>query len=346
MDIKKCFAKLVRDSTSFEERIRPVWVNLWVDISQRKKIQKIISRKLLAEINNGLGEMLRIDEEEVTKMLCFLHRVGTLLYFDEIGLNETVVLDIQWFVDAFKTIISFSVDINDTDHSLEHFKSTGVLDNEDVDKIWKSRAAKEGYVLYKKQILAYMERLGLLAIIYENQTLYYIPSMNKRKFETNDIHTEDVKSSILCFCFDEKGQLPVFIFYGIVLKCMKIPEWSVLRENDKLCLYENSACFLLRHHIVVVCLCKYKIQVQVWVPARDRIDVNFLREIQLTVDGKIQEYKGYTYEIGYKCQNVILNTEDDNSFIARAKFPISKRDCQNCKGDKTHFVDNTICWVG
>lgn len=83
-------------------------------------------------------------------MLCFLYRVGILLYFDEKGLNEIVVFDIQWFVDVFKIIISFFVDINDIDFSFECFKSIGVLDDEDVYKIWKSRVVKDGYVLYKK----------------------------------------------------------------------------------------------------------------------------------------------------------------------------------------------------
>lgn len=342
-DIKKCIAKLVRGSTSFEDRIRPIWA-IFEHILQRKKIKRIISRKMLTKINNRLNEELRIDEAEIQKILCFLHRVGTLLYFDEEGLNETVVLDIQWFVDAFKTIINVPVDKNDLDYSLQRFERTGVLDDEEIIKIWKSRA-KEGHFSHKKEILAYMERLELLAKIYENEALYYIPSMNKRKFENSDIYKEGSKSSILCFWFDEKGQLPVFIFYGIVLKCMKIPKWSVLRENDKICLYENSACFLFHCHIVVVCLYKYKIQVQVWVPARNRIGVNLLREIQQAVEGKIQEYKGYTYKIGYRCQNGILNTDDDNSFIAKAEFPVTTHNCQNCKGSKTHFVDNTICWV-
>lgn len=342
-DIKKCIAKLVRDSTSFEERIRPVWA-IFEHILQRRKIKRIISRKMLTEINNRLNEELRIDKAEIQKMLCFLHRVGTLLYFDEKGLNETVVLDIQWFVDAFKTIINFPVDINDLDNSLQRFGSTGVLDDEEINKIWKSRA-KEGYFVHKKEILAYMERLGLLVIIFENGALYYIPSMNKRKFVNNDIHKGCSKSSILCFLFDENGQLPVFLFYGIVLKCMKIPKWSVLPEkNDQMCLYENLACFLFNHHTVVVCLCKYKIQVQVLDPTSNSIDVNLLREIQQTVEEKIQEYKGYTYEIGYECKNS-LNTKDGNSFIARAEFPVSTHICQNCKGEKPHFVDNTVCWV-
>lgn len=73
-DIKKCIAKLVRDSKSFEEQIRPVWA-IFEQILQRKKIERIISRKMLTEINNRLNEELRMDEEEITKMLCFFHRV-------------------------------------------------------------------------------------------------------------------------------------------------------------------------------------------------------------------------------------------------------------------------------
>lgn len=69
-DIKKCIAKLVRGSTSFEERIRPVWA-IFEHILQRKKIKRIISRKMLTKINNRLNEELRIDEAEIQKILFF-----------------------------------------------------------------------------------------------------------------------------------------------------------------------------------------------------------------------------------------------------------------------------------
>lgn len=347
--IKECIAKLVCDSSSLEEQIRPVWA-IFEQILQRKKIERIISRKTLTEINSGLNEELRMGEEEITKMLCFFHRVGTLIYFDEKDLNETIILDIQWFVNAFKSLINFSVNIQDTDYS-RRFKNTGVIEDEELVKIWKDKA-KERYILHKQMMLAYMERLGLLAMKHENmedqnKPWYYIPSMNKRKFEDTDIDKGGSKSSILCFLFDENKQLPVFLFYGIVLKCMQIPKWSILRENDNICLYENAACFLFNHHIVVVCLCKFQIQVQVWVPAKEIIGVELLKEVQQSIEGKIREYKGYAYEIGYKCQNGLLNNENDNSFIAIKKFPVSKFEmCDRCEVKKKHYVDNKICWVG
>lgn len=188
-----------------------------------------------------------------------------------------------------------------------------------------------------------MERLGLLAMQHETKLWYYIPSMNKRKFNL-DIDIGGPKSSILCFQFDENKQLPVFLFYGIVLKCMQIPKWSILQENEKICLYENAACFKLLDHIVVVCLCKH--QIQVLVPAKGKIDENILKEVEQSIENKIQEYKEYKYNIGYKCQNGMLNTKNDNSFVAKTEFPVSIHICDRCIVSKKHYVDNKICWVG
>lgn len=49
---------------------------------------------MLIEINNRLNEELRMDEEEIIKMLCFFYRVGILIYFDEKDLNEIIIFDI------------------------------------------------------------------------------------------------------------------------------------------------------------------------------------------------------------------------------------------------------------
>lgn len=35
-----------------------------------------------------------MNEEEIIKMLCFLYRVGILLYFNEKGFKEIIVFDI------------------------------------------------------------------------------------------------------------------------------------------------------------------------------------------------------------------------------------------------------------
>lgn len=335
----------MRDPNNFEQ-IRPVWA-IFEQILHRKKSKRIISRKELSKTNDKLNEALRMKEEEITNMLCLLHRTGTLLYFNEESLNDTIILDIQWFVNAFKTIIDFPVEIHDTDTSRERFKNTGLMYDNKLTKIWKDKA-NEKYLFHKTNILSYMERLGLLAkCVPGDELCYYIPSMNKRRFKDNDIHKDWIQSSILCFQFDENGQMPFFPFYGVVLKCMQMPDWSTVRAKDEFCLYENVACLSFKHHNVVVCLCKFQLQIQVRVPKNGRIDCNVLKEIQQSIEAiMLHEFKGYVYDIGYKCQNGVLNFDDDNSFIAKAEFPVSKLDCDRCIVEEAHDVHNEVCWVG
>lgn len=347
-DIKQCIACLVPDP----DIVRPVWA-IFEHILNREKKQKIILRKTLSKYNEQLSRELQMDDDEITQMLLFLHRVGTLLYFDEENLRETIILDIQWFSNAFKCIMNYNISISNTDVKRERFKNTGEIADHDLNEIWENKENGE-YILHKRTILYYMEQLGLLAesttnslISSKNTTWYYIPCMNKRKFEYDD--KGFTKSSILCFEFDKNGQLPIFLFHGVVLKCMKIQNWCLLKEGDQNCIYGNAACFSLKHVIVAMCICKFQIQVQIWLlePSSGNVSIGstLLEKIQKSVEEIIKGYKRYSFRIGYKCQNGVFNDESDHSFIAREKFPVTDLICKKCKVVKKHFIDNKICWV-
>lgn len=110
-------------------------------------------------------------------------------------------------------------------------------------------------------------------------------------------------------------------------------------------MYENVACFSYQHYIVVVCLCKFQIQLQVWNPERNGlIDQELLSNIQQSVEETLSG-RDYLYKIGYKCKNGMFNAEEDDSFIAQTEFPVSKLNCPNCALGKKHLVKNEICWV-
>lgn len=114
--------------------------------------------------------------------------------------------------------------------------------------------------------------------------------MNKRNFENDD--SAYITSSILCFQFDKDRQSPLDLFYGVILKCLKIPEWSILQVRNQNCFYENVACFSFRQYIVVVCLCKFQIQVQVRIPGKTgSIATEILEDVQRSAEEKIGDYK-------------------------------------------------------
>lgn len=128
-EIKYCIARLVKALPYWEETIRPACA-IFEYILQREKERKIVSRVILSDFNGSLDTEFRLSETEITETLKFLHRVGSLLYFDEEELRDIVILDVQWFVNAFKCIITDSVDVeNVNNEELIQFHKTGELDD-------------------------------------------------------------------------------------------------------------------------------------------------------------------------------------------------------------------------
>lgn len=347
-DLKKCIAKIVKAPCYLKENVRPVWALFEHILMKIKENEKIIPRKTLSDYSDQLSaQEFRIDDSELSKMLVFFHRVGILLYFDKDGLKENIILDIQWLLDAFKCIIKYPVRTEENDMKRKHFYRTGELDDLELDRIWQTEG--KNYLKHKTTITAYMQQLGLLTLLKElrsvDSTVYYFPSMNSKKFDKTGNDKE--KSSILSIKFDEKGQLPINVFHGIVLKCSKLYNWSILTERakDNICLYQNAACFSFQKHVVVLCNCFFEIRVQVWA-SPEIYDRRLLKKIKHSVEDIIQDNDVLSYEIGYKCRKDVLNVEEDVSFISQSIFPVSNHLCEICDVDKKHVVDNDICWVG
>lgn len=344
-DIKKCIADIMTAPGYLEENIRPVWALYEHILIKMKETRKIISRKTLSDCSDQLSAPgLRLSDDEISKMLIFLHRVGILLYFEEDDLREKIILDIQWLLDAFKCIINYRVKADVNDIKRTHFYRTGELDDAELDRIWKIE--KKEYLEHKTTIIAYMQQLGLLmtfpTLRCMPSTVHYIPCMNSKKF--NKTGANNLKSSILCFKFEETKQLPTNVFYGIVSKCLE--NWSILTEKtkDNTCLYHNAACFSFENHVVVLCICKFQILVQVWA-LPEIYDAKLLIKIKQSVEKLIQEYKMVSYEVGYKCQRDVLNAEKDLSFIPENIFPVSNFLCETCDVEKKHPVGNDTSWV-
>lgn len=344
--IKTCIAEFALDPRNSETTIRSRWA-IFDHILQRDKIKKIIKKEDL--LTKEISEEMQLREEEITEMLMFLHKIGKLLFYDEDNLKEKIILDIQWFVNAFKCIMECKVDRKEPSDTMRtRFQETGELKDKDLDKIWKTLPNNgKDYLDHKSDILFYMEKLGLLGVCHsEKPPWYYIPSMNKRKYDKNTRGNDITTSSILCFMFDEKKQVPIYIFQDLVLKCFQNPKWSISPEGkNKYCIYENMACFLFENHIVDICLCKFQIQVQVWLPEKSEIYSSILSKIETDVEKILQESKKRSCDIaiGYKCHNSVLNDERDETFFEKNKLLSQKNICNFCK--PVHSVDKAICWV-
>ena len=344
LDLKRHLFCLVTEQRYWKRTVKPAYAILEHILHENIK-RRIIFRKDVQKLNDYLDPGYRLDDGEITTLLKQLHQAGTLLYFEDPALKDTIILDVQWLVNSFKSILAYYVGI-EKGHDIERqsFCQTGELYDEELDAIWKREEDKgKNYKEHKDVLTSFMEKLGLLAVCdSEDQLWYYFPSMNSRKFDNSKFENWK-KSSILAFQFDKKKQFPIFVFYKFVIRCMKLPRWKIHMKQKIRCIYDEVACFSFRGHIVLLCDCDYQIQVQVCHPVNE-IERNLLEEIKSMLESTMEEFRtlNYEFDIGYKCLNGKFHDEDLN-FCSEIDLMDGKQLCGFCSD--YHELGNGIYWV-
>lgn len=167
-EIKTCIANM-----GYSDQIPAVWA-LFETFMQAEKRRRIITRKTLSVFNDQLRKEFRLNDDNITKMLLFLHRAGNLFYVYEGILKETIIIDVQWFLDAFKSIIAYPVGIETNDQKRHRFKDTGEISDQELTAIWESCIGGQTLISLKKVVLSYMEHFGWLAICDEKNEKHII----------------------------------------------------------------------------------------------------------------------------------------------------------------------------
>ncbi|XP_062604800.1 uncharacterized protein LOC134266593 [Saccostrea cucullata] len=311
----------------------------------KEKKMEILSRKELLRKK----EFKSLDELEVDDMLRYFKEIGLSIYFAEKGLRENIIIDVQWFVDAFKNIIT------DPTHAepfcervkeWEIFMNTGRISDLALVKVW---GKKSSYIAQKDIIIPYMEKLGILAIVRTERNAreenmipdYYIPSINKTEFRKECRITEDVnKTPVLVFCF--KTFIPHFFFFRLVALCFSM--WEPLRD-DLVC--KNVAFYKDKggDRNIAIAVNKTSIQLQVYTPDKTiQLTNDKTKEIRATIEKMMNSitstfHQQVLYEVGYPCRDIDITEEDEDCFLSEeevAELTTNKRICPNNLSRKNH----------
>ncbi|XP_061193666.1 uncharacterized protein LOC133201889 [Saccostrea echinata] len=273
-------------------------------------------------------------------MLQFFHDIRAIVYFDQEFLSEVIILDVQWFADAFKNIIT------DKNHAKEDlyafasewdkFNETGELYDTLLFAIWKMN--NNGYIEHKDNIMLYMEKLGLLAKM--NEEKWYVPCMNKTPFPVNYFSSYPA-SSVLCYTFDF---LPAGIFHRLVATCMQIP-WEVLADNDQGCIYQTAAIFVFHdlHHNIMLGMTQKEIQLQVFV-AVGEVDVSKCLQIRENIERMLHNLsntfqKNSEFHVAFKCKPTGFCDSKESAVISESKFIRATFQCPSCPANEKHCID-------
>ncbi|XP_062589052.1 uncharacterized protein LOC134250705 isoform X2 [Saccostrea cucullata] len=357
IDVKRRFAVGFHDNESIEnlklsiadvvckldhwgEELPQSWA-MFETFFQEKKIRKILSTVELQSFNETLPEGIKLSTiEDMDSMLQFFHGIRELIHFNQQFLNEVIILDVQWFADAFRNVITdknhAKEDLFEFASEWDKFNETGELDETLLSAIW--RMNNNGYLEHKEDIMMYMEKLGLLAKM--SDKIWYVPCMNKMQFPVDCFSTYPA-SSILCYTFDV---LPVEIFHRLVAICMQIP-WEIFSDEERGCIYQTAAILVFhdQHHNIMLGMTQTEIQVQMFV-VEGEVDVLTCHQIREILEHTLQNLsdafqKNSEFLVAFKCKPTGFCDSRVSAVISDSKFTRDTFQCPSCPANRKHCVN-------
>lgn len=343
-EVRECVVHTVQGLYHWGEEIPISWAK-FEDILKNRKEERVLERSTL----QGLEELRILSKSDIDDMLQFFHEIGQIIYFADEKLRDVIVIDVQWFVDGFKNIITDPKHLaRETDEDeIKRGRITMLI----LKRIWKKETEKP-YVPHMNSILPYMEKLGLMVEMKTKKGQnaedkeFYIPSMNKVDMSSVAVNTINAgqKTSILIFHF--KTYLPHFFFFRLVVRCFK--EWDVLSEKM---FYKNVAFYKKKDHCIAIAVNKTSIQLQVFTRSREiNLSRKRVMKIRKTTENNIWEitktfHKQVKFDRGYSCKGIKIGDEDQGDFFLQSEILPVKRETPNVQCplhveiNQTHEID-------
>lgn len=200
--LRKVIYDLCEKSTK-QNKIPAKWIPLEKKLIELKE-KKIVRYAEILQIDAESSHPIR-DEDQIKLFLKYHHEKGNFVFFDEDGLCEFVVLDAQFLIDAFKSIITskrFYKWRASLEQLGERLIENATLEMFLLNKIWENDKTKKFYT-HKNILLALMQRLRILTEIKDIQATskkssdercFLVPSLLKGNVE------EDVVRNFLQPC--------------------------------------------------------------------------------------------------------------------------------------------------
>ncbi|CAH1787638.1 unnamed protein product [Owenia fusiformis] len=178
----------------------------------------------------AIGFKERMDEASVVACLQFYHSVGDMIFFNEIDLRNLVILDPQWLIDVFKSIITVPEFHRDSRGRnifgsivWEKLDKDGVLQEEFIETVWKKLYADIS--IHSDVMIELMQRFDLICPFENNQEcnqgkrLFFVPCLLPKPEPGDFIRDKPLVGGTLFYKFTF---LPKGLFHRLVAKiCLK-----------------------------------------------------------------------------------------------------------------------------
>ncbi|XP_071138919.1 uncharacterized protein [Mytilus edulis] len=216
----------------------PLELQLARNVEENKKI---LTMDELNDINKQ-NDKIALTSAQLKSFLKVNHALGKLIYFDEAGLRDNVIIDPVFLVDVLRSIVTD--DQFWPEHLKEILKSlkeSGKLLKKDLYKIWKQDCFREIWA-HKDYIVDMLVHLDIMCRPKDDEDgsdFFLVPCMICTKREDNQQINHD-RSIHLAYRFKEEV-VPPAILYRFIATFISIWKLRVSAKSNRLMIFTDSA---------------------------------------------------------------------------------------------------------
>ncbi|XP_061186832.1 uncharacterized protein LOC133194953 [Saccostrea echinata] len=349
-EIKDCIKKIAKEHLNWKRLVPNIWSLFERTFIEKRKEQKIINIEDVEKMQDSFPTNTRLDRKNIIFMLSFFHEIGLILYFDTDILRDSVFLDVNFLIDAFKCIItvrsSFNKAITRNFFSQwKLFQENGELSHRLLDEIWKQKQSVT-FLEHKHELLSYMKELCFITEVTKvneesngETSILAVPCMNSVPYSPEILNNYE-KSSILCF------QLPVpalHVFQRLTTHCAN-KLWPITIENKKGCIYQNVAIFEHRHRFIAIGCSNNTIQIQIFRRSSVTAEIKVNIEVKEAITSSLKDiakvvHPSLTITSGFKCKTSTFCDETNLCFIRDEEIEFYSGHCRTCSLKEKEIID-------
>nr|XP_022303467.1 uncharacterized protein LOC111111025 isoform X2 [Crassostrea virginica] len=346
-NLKRCIASTMKAQSHWGEKVPIFWTKLESMLMKLREGCKLYHLSHLLQDVQNMSELRIENEEDLIIALTFFHETGVILFQSEI--KDIIILDVQWFVDAFKCIILDEEHMNIKDiynfPEFNNLNERGLLSTILLNTLWKDSS----FFQHRDSLVNHMKQLDMLAELSEE--IWYVPCMNKLNYPSDILQNCDF-SSRLCFLFEF---LPFVIYHRLVAACINNLEMTPWESKGKMCIFHKVAILCCKNSNlrVLIAICDnsepthtefpYSIEIQTNVTNPEKINSQLTSKIKKDICQYLTDVTRAfsscerSFDVGYRCRLELFGINVVGSIIKEDEISKPNYVCSKCS--PSHTVD-------
>ena len=267
------FDVLKRDITNIAEK-QPFWNEIipmrWMPLERsiERRKDEAISKETGNPDDKCIIEFSQIEEMDqdteyplsdrklIKSFLNFQHALGNVLYYDTEHLEDNIILDPQWIIDAFKLFVNHVNEKHATKlEEWRNFKDYAILTQHLIDELIQ-QDGEQSFQKYKEKIVHYMEYLDVFA-----KPVNYKSTLDENSSSEEDDDEENAQNERWPNLQEEQFYIvPCLLSQGLPDE-MRAKIFNTTKMTPTLCLVfkNNFLPAFVCHRLIATCIRKWEV---------------------------------------------------------------------------------------